>query len=138
MNNFYNLTDEDIALLLEDLKYVPVNWKDRDVEKPNTWNERDLGNGDMHHKRADGYVIEPGTKRNAKNLGNMDLGIYLLFLQVNKHSDLIESLQLQVTNLHNAVFNNLTDNIFKFSFADLNHIEIVDGWYDEKKKEVKA
>lgn len=137
-DRIYNKTAEDLELLAENLEYNPVLWEDRVEEFPNTWDEKDIGNGSIHHQRAGGKVEIAGTPRNAKNLGNMDLGIYLLFMLAKKAREERESLQLQITNLHNAVFNNLTDNIFKFSFTNLEHIEIVDGWYDEIRKEVRV
>ena len=138
-NKIYNKTKEELEELLPYYIYSPVNWEDRVAEFPNTWQETDIGNNAIQHTRADGFIEVIGTPRNAKNFGNTDLGLYLAWSLIRDLESRVGKLELQVENLHNAMFNNETSNTFRADFVTIGKehgITIVGGWYDEVRKEV--
>ena len=135
----YGYTDEELQQMLPLFIYNPVNWKDIIPEFPNTWKEEDIGNGALAHKRYTGRLFQEGTPRNAENLGAMDLSNYLLWMLVRDFETRLGSAELEIKNLHNAMFNNETSNTFRADFVTIGKehgITIVGGWYDEVRKEV--
>lgn len=135
----YGYSEEELSTMLPYFVYKPVNWKDIIPEFANTWEEEDIGNGAISHKRFTGRVFQEGTPRNAENLGNEDLGIYLLWILARTLEGKVGKLELDIENMKNAMFNNLTNNVFSANFNVLDaDIEIIDGYYDEVRKEVSC
>lgn len=132
----YGYTEDEILAMLPYYVYEPVNWKDIIPEFANTWTEEDIGNGALAHKRYTGRLFQEGTPRNAENLGNEDLAIYLLWILTRDLESKVGKLELEVDNLHNAMFNNEISNTFRADFVDLDGITVTGGWYDEVRKEV--
>ena len=56
------------------MSYEPINWKDRIVEKPRTYNVQNNPDGTITLIPAPGTVIEEGTPVNAANLNKLEQG----------------------------------------------------------------
>lgn len=54
------------------MSYVKTNWKDRVVERPNTYTMTDNGNGTVTLTPVPGQIIERGTPLNAENLNKIE------------------------------------------------------------------
>lgn len=54
------------------MAYVKTNWKDRVVERPNTYTMTDNGNGTVTLTPVPGQIIERGTPLNAENLNKIE------------------------------------------------------------------
>lgn len=54
------------------MAYVKTNWKDRVVERPNTYTMVDNGNGTITLTPVPGQIIERGTPLNAENLNKIE------------------------------------------------------------------
>ena len=57
------------------MAYVKTNWKDRVVERPNTYTMTDNGNGTVTLTPVPGQIIERGTPLNAENLNKIENAI---------------------------------------------------------------
>ncbi|WP_232696188.1 hypothetical protein [Brevibacillus daliensis] len=53
---------------------------------------------------------------------------------VTLHDAAIQTLQIDVKTMKDALFNNLNNNIFSGNFSTLNDVVLTDGWYDETGK----
>lgn len=87
------------------MAYVKTNWKDRVVERPNTYTMTDNGNGTVTLTPVPGQIIERGTPLNAENLNKiedaivetntqlsnkMNIGDEIVISQINKNKGLID------------------------------------------------
>ncbi|MDO4926918.1 MAG: hypothetical protein Q3980_14825 [Turicibacter sp.] len=54
------------------MSYVKTSWKDRVVERPNTYTMTDNGNGTVTLTPVPGQIIERGTPLNAENLNKIE------------------------------------------------------------------
>lgn len=78
------------------MAYVKTNWKDRVVERPNTYTMTNNGNGTVTLTPVPGQIIERGTPLNAENL--------------NKIEDAIVETNAQLSQTKNELSNRI-DNI---------------------------
>lgn len=136
-DKLYGYTQDELMEMLPYYEYVPVHWKDIITEFANTWKEEDIGNGAIAHKRHTGRLFQAGTPRSAENFGNEDLAIFLLWKLIRLLELKVTDLELDNENLKNALFNNLTNNVFSANFNVLDgDIEIIEGYYDDVRKGV--
>lgn len=86
-----------------------INWKDRAVEHPDRYEERQ-DSGYVVHTPAPGLVIEKGTPQSATNFNSMDLGIFEAMLMASEATRCMrhESTRLDgaVGELHQVTLNN--------------------------------
>lgn len=114
-----------------------VGWYDHIAEFADVRAEKDLGedkdgNPIYQHIRFDGTVFQDGTPVNAENLGQMEWNDLINALKIQKLSDVIRALQVQVATLIGQNNNNMPYNSFVASAKNIGtEIEIVEGWYDE-------
>ncbi len=102
--------------------FNPINWKDRIVERPRTYNAVTNPDGSRTDTPAPGEVQEPGTQISATNMNQMDHGIQdarvsdVLILnalrQIGWRTDDLEKATIQETGSKNLT------NTKKFPFND--------------------
>lgn len=81
-----------------------------------------------------GEVIQEGTPVSARNLNNMETGIYEVTEASAANAAVIATLQSEVEVLKNASLNNLTNNVFLENFSTLDAIKLSNGIYDPVAK----
>ncbi|MCM3763439.1 hypothetical protein [Neobacillus niacini] len=54
------------------MSYSKTVWKDRQVQKPLTFTQKNNGDGTITLTPAEGTIVEPGTPLNADNLNNLE------------------------------------------------------------------
>lgn len=64
------------------MTYQPINWKDRIVEKPNTFEMRDNGDSTVTLIPDPGQVLQEGTPLNAENLNHIEKGLIDAYAQL--------------------------------------------------------
>lgn len=57
------------------MTYNPTNWKDRIIEKPNTFNVQENSDGTVTLIPVTGQVLQQGTPLNAQNLNKIEQGL---------------------------------------------------------------
>lgn len=139
----YGFTVEELEEMLVNLEYDPLEIVDGIYEHPNGRIERpigvlqDTGETILDHIKSRGRVIAEPTLWTRKNMGPLILTVYLLTVDRNRLWDIVNKLVLDNENMKNAMFNNLTNNVFSANFNVLDaDIEIIEGYYDEVRKEV--
>lgn len=132
----YYGTDEELESLKDFYQYPLIRFQDRVVEFPNVYRHEEIGQGLTAHERYEGHIFRDGTPLNANTLGEMDLGIYLLYLQFEDMKALMQQIMIEVSALKGAALNNMPNNQFFIDFKNLEGIKIVEGWYDEKNAKV--
>lgn len=81
-----------------------------------------------------GEVIQEGTPVSARNLNNMEGGIFDASESARINAAAIVDLKSEVEILKNASLNNLTNNVFLENFSTLNAIQLSHGIYDTAAK----
>ncbi|EJL44957.1 hypothetical protein PMI08_01927 [Brevibacillus sp. CF112] len=81
-----------------------------------------------------GEVIQEGTPVSARNLNNMETGIYDASESARINAAAIADLKSEVEILKNASLNNLTNNVFLENFSTLDAIKLSNGIYDTAAK----
>lgn len=66
------------------MTYKPINWKDRIVEKPNTFETRDNGDNTVTLIPDPGQVLQEGTPLNAENLNHIEKGLIAAYSQLEQ------------------------------------------------------
>ncbi|MBQ9347359.1 MAG: hypothetical protein IJT94_08500 [Oscillibacter sp.] len=66
-----------------------VNWKDREVQYPNRYDQSDLGGGKVQITPSPGEVREEGTPQNAANFNKMDLAAFEALLIGNENTRML-------------------------------------------------
>lgn len=90
-----------------------------------------------HIKDVDtGEVIQQGTPISARNLNNIEEGIFNNNKVSRANKSDIVSLTVEVSILKDASINNMTNNVFFENFANLDSIVISHGIYDEELKKI--
>ncbi len=100
------------------MEYNKTDWKDHIV---------DIDTGE---------VIQEGTPISARNMNNIEDGIFRASGKTKTNEIQIASLMAEVAILKNASLNNLTNNVFFENFEDLNDIELSNGIYDPVAKKI--
>ncbi|EKS54288.1 hypothetical protein D186_23641 [Citrobacter freundii ATCC 8090 = MTCC 1658 = NBRC 12681] len=81
-----------------------------------------------------GEVIQEGTPVSARNLNNMEIGIFDASESARINAAAIADLKSEVEILKNASLNNLTNNVFLENFSTLDAIKLSSGIYDTAAK----
>lgn len=79
-------------------------------------------------------IIQQGTPVSARNLNNMEVGIYAANEQSTVNKSNITSLAVEVAILKDASINNITNNVFFENFNNLDSVEVTNGIYDKVGK----
>lgn len=88
-----------------------------------------------HIKDIDtGEVIQQGTPISARNLNNMEDGIFDNYVLSRANKGDLTSLSVEVAILKEASLNNMTNNVFFESFNSLDDVEVSNGIYDKVGK----
>lgn len=136
-NPYFEIPDK-----IEDIKvydYIMTEFVDELVEDPWTFalierGEDNKGNKIVTLEPYFGEVIEDGIPLSARNLGNVDVGVYLLYKWKEFVNDTLLSLQLKGDASDGAILNGFLAVQFYATFKDLgDNIIILDGYYDEMR-----
>ncbi|TRW26213.1 hypothetical protein FL857_05875 [Criibacterium bergeronii] len=118
--------------------YDMTMFDDRVVEKPWTFVQRATGekvdgNDVVYLQHHEGEVIIEGTNLSARNLGNMDVAIAILFKWITYLKESLLQISLKADSLGLTTLNGLIANAFNASFFDLGKgdIEVIKGYYDK-------
>lgn len=140
-NPYFNL-DETLKEFRKYTDYTPTMFQDRVVELPWTFVPEKVGvdpktGQDLIHLRFyEGEVIEEGTDLSEMNLGNVDVGVAILY-EWRRHIDAtILQMALKTDGLEMTTLNGMVANAFAATFDDLKDIKIIKGYYDESRGEV--
>lgn len=122
-------------------EYTLTRFSDRMVEHPWTFLlekqgvYRNLPIYKLIH--YEGEVVEEGTDLSEKNLGNVDVGVAILFEWIKFLKEELLTLSLKTGGLELTTLNGMIANAYAVTFFDLgNEIEIIRGYYDPQKGEV--
>lgn len=140
-NPYFNLEDK-----LKNYKnytdYEPTKFQDRIVEMPWTFVldkvgvDPKTGNDIVHLGFYEGEVIEEGTDLSEMNLGNLDVGIAILYEWRKNIDATLLQLALKTDGLEMTTLNGMVANAFAATFDNLEGIKINKGYYDVSKGEV--
>lgn len=73
------------------MTYNPTNWKDRIIEKPNTFNVQENSDGTVTLIPVTGQVLQQGTPLNAQNLNKIEQGLVETNSQLAQTEQVINS-----------------------------------------------
>lgn len=139
VNPAYGYDKEELESRLAELYYIPLEVQDGLYEHPNGRIERVIGHDPItketiiDHVRSRGRELKAPTFFMRANMMDWDIATHLLTVGYRRHDLILADVLLELANLKNAMFNNLTDNIFSASLLDLEDIEIIRGWYNGRE-----
>jgi len=97
------------------MTYQPINWKDRIVEKPNTFETRNNGDNTVTLIPDPGQVLQEGTPLNAENLNHIEKGLIAAYSQLE---------QIATTSIHNDIADTNYKKGDKVDVEKLRNIQI--------------
>lgn len=97
------------------MTYQPINWKDRIVEKPNTFETRNNGDNTVTLIPDPGQVLQEGTPLNAENLNHIEKGLIAAYSQLE---------QIATTSIHNDIVDTNYKKGDKVDVEKLRNIQI--------------
>lgn len=137
----------EIPTKIEDIKvydYEMTEFEDEIVENPWTFKRVNRGESQDGHPidtlvPAFGEVINEGVNLSQKTLGNLDVGIYLLYKWKEFINATILSLQLKGDASDGAILNGFLAVQFVSAFNKLGgEMIILDGYLDEDRGELSV
>lgn len=84
------------------MAYTPTNWKNRTIEKPNTFRMQNNPDGTVTLIPVTGTVIESGTPVNAANLNNLEDGVFEAHTQLADKANIYKKVDLSYFLLQNS------------------------------------
>lgn len=139
--NPYFEVSERLANFTNETEYELTAFSDRIVENPlqfevvDEW--VDGGKQYMQLAFAEGDVVEEGTDLSERNLGNVDVGVAILYEWRRWVNDTLLALVLKTDSLELTTLNGMIANAYGVTFdATGGQIQIVRGYFDKAKKEV--
>lgn len=140
-NPYYDAEDR-IADYPDQTEYELTRFSDRIVENPlrfeivESWDSN--GRRFVQVEFSEGEVIEEGTDLSEVNLGNMDVGIAILYEWRKWVNDQMLMMALKTDGLEMTTLNGLIANAYGVTFDQIasENIEIVRGRFDGPKREV--
>lgn len=140
-NPYFNLEDK-LKNYKKFTDYEPTKFQDRVVEMPWTFVldkvgvDPKTGKDIVNLKFYEGEVIEEGTDLSEMNLGNLDVGIAILYEWRKNIDATLLQLALKTDGLEMTTLNGMVANAFAATFDNLEGIKINKGYYDKSKGEV--
>lgn len=140
-NPYFNLEDK-LKNYKKFTDYEPTKFQDRIVEMPWTFVldkvgvDPKTGKDIVNLKFYEGEVIEEGTDLSEMNLGNLDVGIAILYEWRKNIDATLLQLALKTDGLEMTTLNGMVANAFAATFDNLEGIKINKGYYDVSKGEV--
>lgn len=140
-NPYFNLEDK-LKNYKKFTDYEPTKFQDRIVEMPWTFVldkvgvDPRTGKDIVNLKFYEGEVIEEGTDLSEMNLGNLDVGIAILYEWRKNIDATLLQLALKTDGLEMTTLNGMVANAFAATFDNLEGIKINKGFYDKSKGEV--
>ena len=140
-NPYFNLEDK-LKNYKKYTDYEPTKFQDRIVEMPWTFVldkvgvDPRTGKDIVNLKFYEGEVIEEGTDLSEMNLGNLDVGIAILYEWRKNIDATLLQLALKTDGLEMTTLNGMVANAFAATFDSLEGIKINKGYYDVSKGEV--
>ncbi|MBZ2387770.1 hypothetical protein K8P03_10850 [Anaerococcus murdochii] len=140
-NPYFNLEDK-LKNYKKFTDYEPTKFQDRIVEMPWTFVldkvgvDPKTGKDIVNLKFYEGEVIEEGTDLSEMNLGNLDVGIAILYEWRKNIDTTLLQLALKTDGLEMTTLNGMVANAFAATFDNLEGIKINKGYYDKSKGEV--
>lgn len=140
-NPYFNLEDK-LKNYKKYTDYEPTKFQDRIVEMPWTFVldkvgvDPKTGKDIVNLKFYEGEVIEEGTDLSEMNLGNLDVGIAILYEWRKNIDATLLQLALKTDGLEMTTLNGMVANAFAATFDNLEGIKINKGYYDVSKGEV--
>ena len=140
-NPYFNLEDK-LKNYKKFTDYEPTKFQDRIVEMPWTFVldkvgvDPRTGKDIVNLKFYEGEVIEEGTDLSEMNLGNLDVGIAILYEWRKNIDATLLQLALKTDGLEMTTLNGMVANAFAATFDNLDNIKINKGFYDKSKGEV--
>lgn len=140
-NPYFNLEDK-LKNYKKYTDYEPTKFQDRIVEMPWTFVldkvgvDPRSGKDIVNLKFYEGEVIEEGTDLSEMNLGNLDVGIAILYEWRKNIDATLLHLALKTDGLEMTTLNGMVANAFAATFDNLEGIKINKGYYDVSKGEV--
>lgn len=140
-NPYFNLEDK-LKNYKKYTDYEPTKFQDRIVEMPWTFVldkvgvDPRTGKDIVNLKFYEGEVIEEGTDLSEMNLGNLDVGIAILYEWRKNIDATLLQLALKTDGLEMTTLNGMVANAFAATFDNLEGIKINKGYYDVSKGEV--
>lgn len=124
--------------------YTMTAFSDRVVEHPlrfklvDRWND---GTDDyVQVAFSEGEVIEEGTDLSERNLGNVDVGVAILYEWRRWANATLLTLALKTDGLEMTTLNGMIANAFGVTFDlkayNSNDFKVIKGYYDAKREEV--
>ena len=117
-------------------EYIKTKWNDHIVENPFAFLETKNEDGSIVLEPKPGEILQQGTPVNAKNLNNMEEGIWLNWSFLKELFDEISALKLDVLTLKGTSMNDMKNNMFFISFATLDDIKLKTGIHDPVNKRI--
>lgn len=109
------------------MTYKPINWKDRIVEKPNTFETRDNGDNTVTLIPDPGQVLQEGTPLNAENLNHIEKGLIAAYSQLEQKANKEELQKISLS--YKESYNTLTLLNNAYPNGDIyNHTVLEDGF----------
>lgn len=140
-NPYFNL--EDVLKNYQKYNsYTPTRFSDRIVEHPFTFEivemgfNQETGNKIVKVVFREGEIIEEGTDLSEMNLGNIDVGLAILYAWRNYVDNAMLQQALKTDGLEMTTLNGLIANAFGVTFDDLTGIKIIKGYYDKTRGEI--
>lgn len=140
-NPYFNLKDK-LKNYKRYTEYEPTKFQDRVVELPWTFVldrvgvDPKSGKDIVNLKFYEGQVIEEGTDLSEMNLGNLDVGIAILYEWRKSIDATLLQLVLKTDGLEMTTLNGMVANAFVVTFDNLEAIKVNRGFYDKSKGEV--
>lgn len=114
------------------MAYVKTNWKDRVVERPNTYTMTNNGNGTVTLTPVPGQIIERGTPLNAENLNKIEDAIVETNAQLSHLETTTEGFVNIKSYAHLVVDNDWSDALIQ-ALNEHPNIYIPAGEYEISK-----
>lgn len=141
-NPYYELPvkQEDI----NSYDYLLTEFEDEIVENPWTFELIEVGESQRGNKICSlvpcfGEVIQDGLPLSARNLGNVDVGVYILYKWKAWVNERLLALTLKGDASDGAILNGFLAIQFYATLKDLgDNLIILDGYYDELRGELSV
>ena len=132
---------EEILAEWDKQTYGISRFENRVVRHPWTFLLHDKGEADgkkiVHLEHYEGDVIVPGTNISEKFLGNMDIGIAVLFQFMHWALPTIREQGMEIKALKDTQLNGMRAISFYATFmGDMTGVKVVKGYYNKRLGEV--
>ena len=127
LDNFEKYTTYDLSMFSD--RVVELPWTFEVVKRGEN---PDTGNDIVSLVFHEGEVIEDGTPLSEKFLGNVDVGVAILYKWLNKINENMLSLLLKSDSIELSTLNGMIANTFAGTFKDMSDLNLIKGFLDNE------